>query len=79
MISDGYLKVPDFRCHRNCRPNVQITGIKQGFRTSPARSSPHLWPPDGTEALGLVLELRIPPLPATHVEEGTDPGTTWAT
>ena len=39
---------------------------------SPVRSSPCLWPPGGSQTLGLLPELRTPPLPATHVKVGTD-------
>ena len=50
---------------------------------SPVRPSPRLWSPDGTGTLGLSLELRTPPSPATHVKVGTGhehtPGTTSST
>ncbi len=41
-----------------------------GLGSSPVRPAPRLWPPDGSGALGLPLELRTPPLPAAHVEGG---------
>jgi hypothetical protein len=45
--------------------------INKGSRTSPVRSSPRLWLPDGAGALGLSPELRTPRLLAAHVEVGT--------
>src|SRR5215470_2162276 len=41
---------------------------------SSVRSSPRLWPPDGSVALGLFPGLHTPPLPATHAGVGTG---TW--
>ena len=59
---------------------LAMTRHHRGSLRSPVRSSPRLWPPDGTGALGLSPELRTPPLPATHVRVGTGlehwPGTT---
>jgi hypothetical protein len=68
-------------------PNAHPRGVALyeasvgGLRSSPVRPAPRLSPPDGTGALGLPLERRTPPLPATHVERGArssehGPGTT---
>ena len=38
---------------------------------SPARSSPHPWPSEGTGPFGLNPGLRTPQLPATHARAGT--------
>jgi hypothetical protein len=45
------------------RPGMSsITGHQQGFTgVHPPQPSPHLWPPDGTAALGLSPGLRTPP------------------
>ena len=59
------------------RHNIHLCGAPpdeastEGLSNSPVRSSPRLWPPDGTGALGLFPELRTPPLRATHVGAGT--------
>ena len=54
------------------RPGLTIDEASSGVHSrSPVRSSPRLWPPDGTGVLGLSPELRTPPLPATHVKAGT--------
>jgi hypothetical protein len=52
-------------CHPGiaARPGMSsITGHQQGFTgVHPSQPSPHLWPPDGTTALGLSPGLRTPP------------------
>ena len=52
-------------CHPGVttRPGMSsITGHQQGFTgVHPSQPSPHLWPPDGTAALGLSPGLRTPP------------------
>jgi hypothetical protein len=50
-----------------------LRGINRGSRNSPVRSSPRLWPPDGTGALGLLPRAPDPAgsSPTTHVRVGT--------
>jgi hypothetical protein len=52
-------------CHPGVttRPGMSsITGHQRGFSgIHPSQPSPHLWPPDGTRALGLPPGLRTPP------------------
>jgi hypothetical protein len=48
--------VPRYRRHPSGVPSSR--GINEGSRDSPARPSPHLWPPDDSGALGLYPGLR---------------------
>ena len=71
---------PRLYAHPSCRAPFYEASVG-GLGSSPVRPAPRLWPPDGSGALGLPLELRTPPLPAAHVEGGArssehGPGTT---
>ena len=61
---------------------IQKPKVNEGSRDSPVRL-PLACGSDGTGALGLLPQLRIPPLPATHVRVGTGlkhtPRTTFLT